>query len=162
MLSRIGIMWASDSLAPANEHFITNIVRQKLFTAIDSLPSSKSLSDSWLLFLPENEFHEIGLLIAHYLIRLSSKNSIYLGSNVPIQSLTYAVKDVNPKYVLLFLVNNDTSENIKQYLHKLSESLVKININIYVACHPILSSELKTGKKIHLLNSIEDLERILL
>lgn len=51
MLSRIGIMWASDSIAPANEHFITNIVRQKLFTAIDSLPSSKSLSDTWLLFL---------------------------------------------------------------------------------------------------------------
>ena len=79
MLVRIGLMWEGDSIPPANEHFISNLLRQKLFAAIDSLPPSKATADKWLLFLQENEFHEIGLLFACYLIRLSGRQVIYLG-----------------------------------------------------------------------------------
>ena len=87
MLVRIGLMWSGDSIPPANEHFISNLLRQKLFTAIDSLPPAKASADKWLLFLQENEFHEIGLLFACYLIRLSGRQVIYLGPDVPLSSL---------------------------------------------------------------------------
>ncbi len=63
-LVRVGMMWLGDAIPVANEHFISNLIRQKLFTAIDSLPPPKPGSASWILFLPENEFHEIGLLLA--------------------------------------------------------------------------------------------------
>ena len=105
VLVRTGLMWACNDLAPANEHFISNLFRQKLFTAIDALPPSKPESDSWLLFLPENEFHEVGLLLAHYLIRLSGKKVIYLGGNVPTQSVITAVKEISCDNLLLFLVH---------------------------------------------------------
>ncbi len=62
-LNRIGLMWLSDSLPTASEHFISNLIRQKIFTGIDSLPPAKPGKHSWILFLPENEFHEIGLLM---------------------------------------------------------------------------------------------------
>ena len=91
MLVRVGLMWAGDSIPPANEHFISNLLRQKLFVAIDSLPPSNATADKWLLFLQENEFHEIGLLFACYLIRLSGRQVIYLGPDVPFSSLVAAI-----------------------------------------------------------------------
>src|SRR5690606_8449955 len=68
MLDRIGLMWSVDKLPPAQEHFMCNLIRQKLVAAIDALPAASSSSPKWLLFLPEDEFHEIGLLFAHYVL----------------------------------------------------------------------------------------------
>ncbi|MGZ8517860.1 MAG: MerR family transcriptional regulator [Chitinophagaceae bacterium] len=122
MLVRLGIMWAGDTILPAQEHFISNIVRQKLYTVVDSLPPFQSGSDTWLLFLPENEFHDIGLLFAHYLIRLSGKKVIYLGGHVPLKSLIGAVNDTAPQNLLFFLVHNDSPDETGRYLDKLSDA----------------------------------------
>jgi MerR family transcriptional regulator, light-induced transcriptional regulator len=158
MLLRVGLMWTVDSIPPANEHFITNILRQKLFTSIDSLPTSEQNSATWLLFLPENEFHEIGLLFSHYLVRLFGKKVIYLGSNLPFQSLISAVKEVRPENLLFFLVNNDLPGNTNEYLDKLNGLPVK---RIYAAGRPDVTDQLKTCKKIDWLYSVEDLEKVL-
>ena len=94
MLSRIGLLWASNELPPAQEHFISNLLRQKLFTAIDSLPLPPSDAPSWLLFLPENEFHELGLLMTDYLLQL-----------------------------LFFMVHRDAPESVGAYLQNLRECI---------------------------------------
>lgn len=158
MLLRVGLMWTVDCIPPANEHFITNLLRQKLFTSIDSLPTSEHKAATWLLFLPENEFHEIGLLFSHYLVRLFGKKVIYLGSNLPFQSLISAIKEVRPDNLLFFLVNNDSPGNTKRYLDKLNGLHVK---RIYAAGKPDLINQLKTSKKINWLSSVEDLEKVL-
>lgn len=157
MLVRIGFMWTTDALPPAQEHYISNLIRQKLSTAIDSLAPAKLATDSWLLFLPENEFHEIGLLFAHYLVRLSGKKVIYLGSNVPLQSVSIAVKSASPANLLLFFVSADLPENIQEYLDKLS--LHFSTKNIFVAAEKKVTDSLKAGKRILFLNSVEDLEQ---
>ncbi len=159
VLVRMGIMWAGDTLPPAHEHFISNLFRQKLFTAIDSLPPPKTGLDSWLLFLPEDEFHEMGLLFAHYLIRLSGKKVIYLGSNIPEQSLTDAVKGTAARNLLLFLVHNDSSAVVQEYLNGLSSRFT--GKNIFVAANHFKDHP-KTKKGIHWLRSVEDLEQKLL
>lgn len=159
MLIRIGLMWAGDTIPPAQEHFISNILRQKLFTLIDMLPPPKSSSGTWVLFLPENEFHEIGLLLANYVIRSSGRKVIYLGSDVPFQSLIGAVADTAPQNLLLFLVHHDFPEEMEGYLNKLNTTFT--NKKIYVAGDPGLS-RLKTQKKINLLHSLQELEQILL
>jgi len=156
MLLRIGIMWSTDHLGAAHEHFISNLLRQKLFTAINSLPPPTSSADNWLLFLPENEFHEIGLLLANYLIRLSGRKVIYLGTNVPFQSITSAVEQIKPDNLLLFMVHNDVPENLKNYFNQ----LVKIfNGQIYLAANEKLTTQFKSNKKIHLLQNISVLEQ---
>ncbi|HEY8661969.1 MAG TPA: MerR family transcriptional regulator [Hanamia sp.] len=156
MLVRIGVLWSSASLLPALEHFISNILRQKLFTAIDSLPLPKSNSDGWLLFLPENEFHEMGLLFSHYLIRLSGRKSIYLGSNVPMQSLISAMEHTSSQNLLLFLVHHDFPEVTQKYLSELNNRFA--GKYIYVAGKNNLMGQIKTPKKVHWLQSVKNLE----
>lgn len=158
LLSRIGLMWASNSIPPAQEHFISNIIRQKLFTAIDSLPPPASAAETWVLFLPENEFHEIGLLFAHYVVRLSGRKSIYLGANLPLDSLNNSIKDIKPDKLLLFLVRHNLPEESQQFLDTLRTfSPIKI---IYLVGSKNLVGSLKTGK-IQWLQTVEDLDKVL-
>ena len=155
MLSRIGILWSTDHSAAAHEHFISNLLRQKLFTAINSLPPPASSRDTWLLFLPENEFHEIGLLFANYLIRLSGKKVIYLGPNVPFQSIAIAVQETKVDNLLFFMVHNDVPGNLKNYCNQLVKMF---NGQIYLAASEKLITHLKNIKKIRLLQNIASLE----
>lgn len=159
MLERIGMLWASDKFAPAHEHFISNLIRQKLFTAIDYLPAANSESDSWMLFLPENEYHEIGLLFAYYMIRLSGRKATYLGSNVPQQSLIAAVNDTNPDNLLFFLVHNDFPDQIQIYLNNLKANLA--DKKIFLSGNPKLISQIKTSENIKWLKSVVELKQLL-
>ena len=68
-LEKIGVLWHTGNISPAQEHFITNLIRQKIIVAIDSLPIPSKLSKRAILFLPENELHELGLLFCHYITR---------------------------------------------------------------------------------------------
>ena len=157
MLVRIGIMWSSDTIPAAHEHFITNLLRQKFLTAIDSLPLAKPGSDSWLLFLPENEFHEMGLLFGNYLLRQSGEKVIYLGCNLPVQSLKTAVKTLSPNNLFLFLVHHDLSDDIQEYLNNLSNQFK--GKNIFVAADEKVTNGLNKGNNVFFLNSVEDLEQ---
>ena len=158
-LNRIGLLWLSDSLPTANEHFISNLIRQKIFTGIDALPPAKPDSPSWILFLPENEFHEIGLLMAYYLIRLSGQKVIYLGGNVPESSILATVRDLKPDNVLTFMVRNDFPSDVKKYVGRLSTEL-KVK-RLYVAAKPELAHMLPSGKKLQVLTSVWALDNLL-
>ena len=157
MLLRIGLLWTNGSIPPAQEHFISNIIRQKMFSAIDSLPPAKAVQEPWLLFLPENEFHEIGLLFAQYIIRHSGKKAIYLGANVPLDSLKTAVKDILPAHLLFFLVHHDKPADSQKYLAILSKNFR--DTKIHISGNPKLISQLKTGKAIDWIQSVAELEK---
>ncbi len=159
MLRRVGVMWTADTLEPAAEHFISNQVRQKLFTVIDSLPAAKSGKDSWLLFLPENEFHEIGLLLANFLIRASGRKATYLGANVPLESLYVAVNETFPEKILLFLANNNLPGETQRYLDELSSAFAKKKI--YVAADESLFVNIQMPKNVQRLSSPKELEQLL-
>ena len=156
-LERVGLLWANDKLLPANEHFISNIIRQKLFTSIDSLVPAKENSCTWLLFLPENEFHEIGLLMANYLIRLSGDKTVYLGGNVPLPSLQKAVQSTQSNKLLLFLVHQDLPENIQNYIDTLSE--IFPGHEIYLAGQNSLLHQVQAQANIKKLFSVDNLEK---
>lgn len=159
VLLRTGLLWGCDALVPANEHFISNLFRQKLFTAIDALPPPEPESDSWLLFLPENEFHEVGLLFSHYLVRLSGNKVIYLGSNIPLKSLINIGKGISYQNLLFFLVHNYLNEDIQEYLNELNDHFS--GKKIYVAGDQKLLNQVKRAKNISFLSSVEDLEQSL-
>jgi DNA-binding transcriptional MerR regulator len=63
LLVRVGLMWSKDDVMPAQEHFFSNLIKQKIFAAIDATPLPQNADQTWLLFLPETESHEIGLLL---------------------------------------------------------------------------------------------------
>lgn len=159
MMERIGLMWATDSLPTAHEHFISNIVRQKILAVLDSIESPDPESENWLLFLPENEFHEVGLLYAHLVIRLSGKKVIYLGSNLPVESVISAVRDIEPDNLLMFLVHYDLPEQIQTNLNKLNNSFT--GNKIYLAGNNKLISQIHLNSNMEYLQSIESLEVVL-
>jgi DNA-binding transcriptional MerR regulator len=83
-LDKVGILWQSGDIYPAQEHFISNLLRQKIISAIDRLPNTfNPTAKKFLLLLPEGEWHEIALLFAFYLLREANHEVIYLGQSVP-------------------------------------------------------------------------------
>ena len=87
-LQKVGVMWQVGDVHPAQEHFISNLIRQKLIVAIDALKmGTKPGAKKIILFLPQGELHEISLLYAHYLVKLNGHKSIYLGQNLPLCDL---------------------------------------------------------------------------
>ncbi|MGB5171290.1 MerR family transcriptional regulator [Eudoraea sp.] len=90
LLNELGLLWQTDTISPAHEHFITNLIKQKIYTSTEKLqliePTKKD--KVFVLFLPENEIHEIGLLFINYEIILRGYKTIYLGQTMPLESLT--------------------------------------------------------------------------
>ena len=159
LLVRTGLLWSGDALPAASEHFMSNLLKQKMFAAIDGLPPVKSTADKWLLFLKEDEFHEIGLLFSNYMLRVSGKQVIYLGGNVPFASLTQAIGVIQPDYLLFFVVRHDTPDINESYAQQLTNSFK--GKKIYVAGDSQHLDQLNLGEKFQQLRTVEDLEKVL-
>ena len=109
-LNRVGILWAGERIPPSQEHFMSNLIIQKIHAATDALPPRKKSAETWALCLPEGEFHEIGLLFSHFMLCQAGKNSIYLGCNLPFESLITTVEDVYATHILVFLIHYNQPE----------------------------------------------------
>lgn len=96
-LDRIGVMWLVGSIDAAQEHFISNLIRQKVISEIDKLPVPQKTASPIMLFLPEHEWHEISLLFYHYVLRKKGIDTIYLGQSLPYDSLKECLKKQKPK-----------------------------------------------------------------
>jgi DNA-binding transcriptional MerR regulator len=118
---RIGVLWQAGSINPAHEHFISNLVKQKIYVAIDSIPvPSGSDTKKFLLFLPEWELHDLGLLVYDYLVKIRGFKVIYLGQNVPEDDI-YSVTDfLQPDYFLVAFANAIEKEKLEAYIQRLA------------------------------------------
>lgn len=120
-LSKIGIMWLTDSINPAQEHFISNLIRQKLLVAIDGqYPTLDENANKYMLFLPDGELHELSLLFANYLIKARHNKVIYLGQSMPMHDLSMAYEVYKPDFLLTVLTSRPKEMAAKDYLEKLS------------------------------------------
>jgi len=121
-LSRIGLLWQTGSINPANEHFISNLIRQKMIVAIDGqIKTADPNAKKFLLYLPEGELHELSLLFSCYLIKARGFKVIYLGQNMPLQDLDI-VKDIHkPDYVLTVITSSPDQENVQNYVQTLGK-----------------------------------------
>lgn len=119
---KIGVLWQTGTINPAQEHFISNLIRMKLCVAIDSLPAITSPeARKLILFLPEWELHEIGLLTYYYLAKKHGIKCYYLGQNVPIHDLFSVAETVKPHAVVTYFIAAVTQHEIKTYINQLSE-----------------------------------------
>jgi len=151
---RLGVLWSIEGISPAQEHFATHLIKQKLLSTIDILPINQNTKANWLLFLPEGEFHEIGLLMANYLIRSAGQRSAYLGANIPFDSIKDTVKAINPSSLLFFLVAKDGIERDQN----LVTSLVKAfpSQQIFIGGEANRIKQLKKHKNLIFLSSINE------
>jgi methanogenic corrinoid protein MtbC1 len=123
LLDRIGVLWMTGSINPPQEHFISNLIRQKLIVAVDSLiPKKNTHPKHFLLFLPEGELHELGLLFYSYIIQKRGHMVTYLGQSVPLTDMAHASTVLNFEYLLTSIVTVCSIQELKAYLEKLSDA----------------------------------------
>lgn len=126
-LDKIGILWLTNKVGHSQEHFLSENIKQKLIVASDIYLNQENIKQTWLLFLPENEFHEIGLLFARFLLVKNGFNVIYLGSNLPYESLYQVNEKIKIDNTLMFSVSKSSIININSTIEFLESNFVSTN-----------------------------------
>jgi methanogenic corrinoid protein MtbC1 len=116
-LERIGILWLTSHINSAQEHLVTSIIRHKLIAGIENLKSGKSGSGKTvLLFLPEGEYHEIGLLFIYYLLKKRGIGVLYIGADVPVKDVAYIAAHKNPLIIYSHLTCATQNFSLEKFL----------------------------------------------
>lgn len=161
-MRQLGNMWQVGMITPAQEHFISHLVRQKLIVGIDGLfPETLSHPKKFLLFLPNKELHELGLLYCQYLIKSKGHKSIYLGQSVPFEDLLEVYENVSAEVIVTIFTNNLEDISLQEYIDKLSSTFP--NAHILVSGRACFDKQepLKLPKNVILFESHEDFKNML-
>jgi DNA-binding transcriptional MerR regulator len=153
-LEKIGILWQTGAITPAQEHFISNLIRQKLILAIDGQQEYRNNYKTFLLFLPENEYHEVALLYLHFLIRKQGHKVIYLGQNVPLINLKDIFEIHHVDFLLTSIASNLSSEMISEIFQELWQ-LCK-DKQILIGGHCIQNTTVTLPQNIRSFNTLEE------
>lgn len=116
-LTRIGILWQTDSVIPAQEHIVTNLIRQKLILGIENVVPYKTSDNNVLLFMPEGEDHELSLLYLHYLLKSKGVKVLYVGANVPVRDLPVLVSLKKPDYLFTHITTLHMATGFEKFLN---------------------------------------------
>lgn len=155
-LEKVGLLWQTNKLIPAQEHIVSNIIRQKVISAIDSLPEPNKCQSLFLLFLPEYEHHELGLLFVYYLLKKKRFPVLYLGANVPIKDVQYVVQVMKPAMMYLHLTSFPRQVQFEKFLHLLSAKAASCKVLLsgnavgaYQRTYPANTTPLKSIKEVY-------------
>ena len=159
ILNRIGILWLTSRVGPSQEHFLSENIKQKLIVASDIYLTQEDQKETWLLFLPENEYHEIGLLFAKFLLTSNGFNVIYLGSNLPYTSLIQVKSKLKIDNTLMFSISNASKINIKSAIDFLDSNFQSSNNYIVSPLANLIKPE--NESRINLLSDVNSLINII-
>jgi hypothetical protein len=96
---------------------MSNIIRQKMIVAIDSAKSLLNVEKTGLLFLPEGEYHELGLLFVYYMLKSRGAKVLYLGANVPIDDIQYVIRELKPDFLFTHLTSVSHGFNFDRFIN---------------------------------------------
>lgn len=129
-LQRVGLMWRTGEVSHAQEHFITNLIRQKVVVAIDAIPIAQSDAEKFLLFLPESEFNELVILLSTYLIKNKGKQCVYLGQDIPFDDVVQVANITSPHVLMTFITEPASQEDSQEFLNRLAQAFPKKSVII--------------------------------
>lgn len=120
-IRKVGIMWHTGAIDPHTEHFISAIIRQRLIASIDTIPQSvHEKTKRVMMYLPEGEFHELGLLYFYYIIKKRGHLVLYLGQATPLDSVKQSAAEWKPDIIITGLQTELNISDPKEYLRSLS------------------------------------------
>ena len=122
-LERIGILWLTNHINPAQEHLVSNLIRQKLLVGIDKVKPGVLRPITALLFLPAGEHHELGLLFIYYLLKSHGVTVLYLGANVPLKDVEAVAGLKNPDFLYTHLTSVANNFNFEKFLSNAHERM---------------------------------------
>ena len=155
-LSRIGVLWQTGNVNPANEHFITALIRQKIIVAIDGQSHNINKdSKTVLLFLPEKELHEISLLFSSYLLKTRGFKVIYLGQNMPLEDLRVVRTLHEPHFVITVITTSPDADEVQEYIFKLADMFE--NSKLLLSGYQVIGQDLEIRENTILMPNLQNL-----
>ena len=161
LLQEIGMLWQAGTITPAHEQFISTLIKQKLFINIEKLQKEQpSKTDKvFVLFLPEEEIHDVGLFYANYEILSHGYKVIFLGQSLPMEDLDYLSKIFNNAIFVSYLTVKP--ENVEEYINKFTEIICTAEQCEYWIlgrkAGELLDSDVKLPNRVRAFRSINDL-----
>ncbi len=134
-LSRVGILWLTNHINPGQEHLVTNLIRNKLVVGLEAVPTNLNCKNTALLFLPEGEHHELGILFACYLLKSRGVRVVYVGSNIPLKDIEFIARFKKPDFLYSHLTSVANNFNFEKFL---------INVHQKIPDLPVVISGLLT------------------
>ena len=123
-MKKVGMLWQTGTIDPSHEHFASNLIRERLIVEIDKLEVPvKQDAKRFILFLPEAEMHETGLLFTRYLLKKCGHEMLYLGSEIPYSDLKKVVDAYQPDYAFITLTSLNLGKNINKIIGKVMDNL---------------------------------------
>ncbi|RYG41828.1 MAG: MerR family transcriptional regulator [Chitinophagaceae bacterium] len=134
LLEEVGLLWQARTITLAHEHFISFLIRQKLLVNIEKLQLRKRSAAArvFVLFLPEDEMHSLGLLYVHYLLTLQGHDSIFLGENITIESLEGIRSRFDELVYVSYFTVTPAGAELPEYLNKFKRALLDKSAELWV------------------------------
>lgn len=159
-LKKVGLMWQTGSINPAQEHFISNLIRQKIIVAIDGLEREPTThSKKIIFFLPDSELHEMSLLFYHYLAKANGHNCIYLGQSVPLEDMKKVCEIRQADYIVGVITQSIKDQSLKEFIHSISTKFP--NQSIFLSGYQVISYKNKLPKNLAFFSNPSDFKKII-
>ncbi|RCW91204.1 MerR family transcriptional regulator [Winogradskyella arenosi] len=135
LLQDIGFLWQTDTITPAHEHFISILIRQKILINIEKIQANQQLKPlkTFVLFLPDNEIHDLGLTFIHHEVTSHGHRSIYLGQSVPLDNLLALQNYYDDITFISYFTVKPEQDKVLAYINEFESLLLnKPNTNFWI------------------------------
>ncbi|MAR42805.1 MAG: MerR family transcriptional regulator [Flavobacteriaceae bacterium] len=128
LMTELGILWQTGAICPSHEHFVTSLIKQKIHVQTEKIQNKKfikELSPKFVIFLPDNEIHELSILYLNYLILSKGFQTIFLGQSIPIKSLNTLLSQNEELHFITYITVQPAKSDISNYIKLFYESIIK-------------------------------------
>lgn len=154
-LDKLSVFWLTGSINPIQENFISNLIRQKIISAIDNEPIKRGPQvKKFLIFLPEGENQELSLLFMHFLLKSRENHVIYLGQNIAMGDLFDACNIHKPDFLFTMITESFATHPVQKYVDALSEEFSYSQI--LLSGYQVVSQNVQSTGNVKVLSSLNE------
>lgn len=159
-LEKLSVMWMAGSIKSAHESFVSYFIRRKCIAAIDRIKHcSKEDCTSFVIYLPENETHELSLLYIHYLLKVKGIEVINLGVDVPLVDVVDTCNIKKPTFVFTMINESYAHGTLQGYIDDLLNYIT--NSQIVISGYQTVANRLESHERLLNLNSIKEIKDLI-
>lgn len=164
LMNELGVLWQTNSISPSHEHFITSLVKQKIHSMCEALQAQETKRNDrrFVLYLPDNEIHELGLLYLQYEVLNNGFQCVFLGQSVPIESLKNLVDIGEPITFISYFTIEPNQDKIENYLNTFSSEIIEnISCDLWILGYQVQFIKGELPNKIRTFKSIDEVTEML-
>jgi DNA-binding transcriptional MerR regulator len=154
-MKKVGMLWQTGAIDPSQEHFASNLIRDRIIVEIDKLDKPvRENPKRFLLFLPEAEMHETGLLFARYLLKSCGMDTLYLGQEIPYSDIRKVIVSYKPDYAFIVLTSLNLGKDINKIIGRVMEH---VDVPVLVAGSLISEFDILVDNRLTPLKNVCDI-----